>query len=45
MITYTAPVVAVVVGSVLFGEHLGWSTVAGGALVLAGVALTVAVRH
>ena len=45
MITYTAPVVAVVVGAVLFGEPLGWSTVAGGALVLAGVALTVAVRH
>lgn len=45
MITYTAPVVAVVVGAVVFAEPLGWPSLAGGALVLLGVVLTVAVRH
>lgn len=45
MITYTAPVVAVAVGVLLFDEHFGWLALGGAGLVLAGVSMTVAVRH
>lgn len=45
MITYTAPVVAVAVGSLLFDERLGPHALLGSAIVLGGVLITVAVRH
>ncbi|MEO8503814.1 MAG: EamA family transporter [Acidobacteriota bacterium] len=45
MITYAAPVVAVAIGVLFFDERLGPQSLLGAGLVLAGVLLTVAVRH
>lgn len=45
LITYTAPVVAVALGAALFDERLGPHALLGSAVVLAGVLVTVAVRH
>jgi drug/metabolite transporter (DMT)-like permease len=39
-VTYLIPVVAVVLGVVALGERAGWNLLAGGAVVIAGVALT-----
>jgi len=39
-VTYLIPVVAVVLGVVALGERAGWNLLAGGAIVIAGVALT-----
>jgi drug/metabolite transporter (DMT)-like permease len=45
LITYTAPVVAVAVGVLMFDEHLGPHALLGSGIVLLGVVITVAVRH
>ncbi len=39
-VTYLIPVVAVVLGVVALGERAGWNLLVGGAVVIAGVALT-----
>jgi drug/metabolite transporter (DMT)-like permease len=39
MVTYLAPVVAVVVGAAVLGEHIGWNLFVGAAVVVGGVAL------
>lgn len=38
LVTYVIPVVAVFLGWIVLDEHIGWNTVAGGALIVAGVA-------
>ncbi len=40
MITYLVPIFAVILGVVVLGEEIGWHEPAGGAVILAGVALT-----
>ncbi|MEX2324429.1 MAG: DMT family transporter [Nitriliruptoraceae bacterium] len=40
MVTYLIPVVAVISGAIVLGERLGLSAIAGGALVVAGIALS-----
>ncbi|MDJ0465554.1 DMT family transporter [Streptomyces sp. H27-C3] len=40
MVTYFIPVIATVAGVAVLGEHLGWNTPVGAAIVLAGAALT-----
>lgn len=45
LITYLSPVVAVVLGAVLFEERVTVRIVLGGLLVIAGVAVTAATRH
>lgn len=40
MVTYLIPLVAVLVGAVVLGERLGLLAIAGGALVVAGIALS-----
>jgi drug/metabolite transporter (DMT)-like permease len=39
-VTYLLPVVAIVLGVLVLGEHITWPVLAGIALILAGVALT-----
>ncbi len=39
MVTYLSPVVAVVVGAAVLGEHIGWNLFVGAVIVVAGVAL------
>jgi uncharacterized membrane protein len=39
LVTYLIPVVAVTVGVVVLGEHFEWRLVAGGVLIVAGIAL------
>jgi drug/metabolite transporter (DMT)-like permease len=38
LVTYIVPVVAVILGWAVLDEHIGWNTIAGGALIVAGVA-------
>ena len=45
LIAYTIPIVAVAVGALAFGEPIRGRVLAGGALVLAGVALVSRTRH
>jgi len=45
MIAYTIPIVAVAVGAFAFGERITGKVLAGGALVLAGVAIVGRARH
>ena len=40
LVTYLAPVVAVAMGVVVLGEHLGWNLFVGAAIVILGVAVT-----
>jgi drug/metabolite transporter (DMT)-like permease len=40
MITYLVPVFAVILGVAVLGEEIGWHEPAGGAVILAGVAMT-----
>ncbi|MER7956609.1 DMT family transporter [Streptomyces sp. NPDC096030] len=40
MVTYFIPVIATAAGVAVLGEHLGWNTPVGAAVVLAGAALT-----
>jgi drug/metabolite transporter (DMT)-like permease len=39
-VNYLLPIVAVILGAVVLGEPLRWTMIAGGLMVLAGVALT-----
>jgi drug/metabolite transporter (DMT)-like permease len=39
MVTYLSPVVAVIVGALVLGEHIGWNLFGGAVVVVAGVAL------
>ena len=39
LVTYLVPVVAVALGALLLGEHISWHLVAGGALIIGGIAL------
>ncbi len=45
LVAYTIPIVAVAVGAVAFGEPIRARVLAGGALVLLGVALVTRARH
>ncbi|MFL6239617.1 MAG: EamA family transporter [Actinomycetes bacterium] len=42
---YVNPAVAVALGALLLGEHIGWPVLAGGAIVIASVAVVVSVEH
>jgi drug/metabolite transporter (DMT)-like permease len=39
------PAVAVALGALLLNEHVGWTVLAGGAVVIASVAVVVSVEH
>ena len=45
MIALVTPVTAVILGMIVLGEQLDWRTIAGGVLILSGIALVVIRRR
>jgi drug/metabolite transporter (DMT)-like permease len=44
MIALVTPVVAVLLGMIVLDEQIGWRTLAGGAMIMSGIALIVLLR-